>query len=310
MSDIFIGIDIGGTSTRFAAFDENLNVMTHRSFPTPVVPGDGGAALGALVVSALGDLVAGLGGRPVAGVGVGVPGVIDRSAGQVRLAINLGIDSEPLDLAACVAEVSPAPCRVDNDVSAAALGAWRMLGPGATDLAYLSIGTGIAAGIVLRGRLHTGSLGVAGEIGHFPVVPGGSRCECGLWGCLETVASGAALSRAWPVGDGRLTAEDLAESAEAGNPRARDVLQAFADHLAWAVHLLVITYGVDQVVIGGGVADAGTPLLDSVTAALQRLEERSSFVRLLALPRRVALKPDGPVGALGAALLPVFRDEA
>ena len=88
------------------------------------------------------------------------------------------------------------PTLVENDVNAAAFGASMVMG--CADLAYLSIGTGVAAGLIFDGRLRRGAHGVAGEIGHLPVDPGGPACECGQRGCLETVASGAAIARRWP----------------------------------------------------------------------------------------------------------------
>lgn len=297
---VLIGIDIGGTKTHAAAFDHDYKTLADVRIPTDT--GDP-ALVGSMVTDTIVELGDRIDGRGIDHIGIGIPGRIDRESGLVRQAVNLGIGDRPLDLAAHVASVSSAPCLVDNDVNVAALGARQLLDPDRADLAYLSIGTGIAAGVILDGRLHRGRLGVAGEIGHFPVDPEGPPCECGLRGCLEAVASGAAIARQWPGTNGLSPAQSLFRSATSGDERARAVLQSVTDHLARAVYLLAITFDVGRIVIGGGVADLGRPLLAEITAGLDTLASRSPFVRSLQLPSRVTLKPEGPVGAVGAAAL-------
>jgi predicted NBD/HSP70 family sugar kinase len=191
---------------------------------------------------------------------------------------------------------------VDNDVNVAAIGAAAALG--CRDLAYLSVGTGIAAGLLLGGRLRRGARGAAGEIGHLPVDPEGPVCECGQRGCLEAVASGPALARRWPPGHGAgSVSAALLDAAAAGDGDAIEVRDRVAGHLADAVALLAQTVDPDLVVLGGGVADAGDALLDAVIHALSVRADRSPVVAALELTGRVALVPDGvPVGALGAAL--------
>lgn len=300
-----IGIDIGGTKTHAAAFDQRLDPLAEVRVPTAA----GGAdEVSTLVVDTIAQLVDRIDGLPVAAIGVGIPGQVDQGTGAVRQAVNLGIGDEPLDLLAPIADVSAAPCRIDNDVNVAALGARQILDPEVDDLAYLSIGTGIAAGIVLGGRLHRGPRGVAGEIGHFPVVPDGPRCECGLRGCLEAVASGTAITRRWAGADGRSPAEALITAANSGDDRAQTVLEPITDHLATAIYLLAITYDVSHIVLGGGVADLGQLILDPIIAAVGRLEQQSGFVRSLELASRLVLKPAGPVGTIGAAVLATVED--
>ena len=112
------------------------------------------------------------------------PDVVDPLRGEVSHAVNLGIDGVPLALAERLGEVSGRRVVVENDVNVAALGVAALTGSG--DLAYLGVGTGLAAGIVLGGRLRRGARGVAGEIGHVSVDPAGVLCGCGQRGCLET----------------------------------------------------------------------------------------------------------------------------
>lgn len=299
---VIVGVDIGGTKIHAAAFDHKFQFVAEHRAPTNTGSAD---MVTSSVIGALAALASKLNGRPVDAIGIGIPGVVDPLAGSVRQAVNLGIDDEPLPLVKKLIDACGAPCAIDNDVNVAALGAHHLLRDqhDVSDLAYLSIGTGIAAGIILDGCLHRGHRGVAGEIGHFPVVTEGPECECGLQGCLEAVASGRAIARLWPATVNAGSAEALLLAAERGEPEAVAVLEPIAEHLARAIYLLAVTYDVDCVVIGGGVADLGELLLGTITASLRRLEMRSSFVRSLELPHRIVLKPAGPVGAVGAALL-------
>jgi predicted NBD/HSP70 family sugar kinase len=237
-----------------------------------------------------------------AAVGIGIPGLIDVTSGTVRHAVNLGVGATPLPLADRLAERVLAPVHVDNDVNVAAIGAAAALD--CRDLAYLSVGTGIAAGLLLGGRIRRGSRGAAGEIGHLPVDPDGPMCDCGQRGCLEAVASGPALARRWPAGEGATSvAGALLEAAASGDPLAVKVRDAVAGHLADAVAMLAQTVDPDRVVLGGGVAEAGTALVDAVRAALVDRARRAPVLADLDLPGRVSLVPAGvPVGALGAAL--------
>ena len=126
----------------------------------------------------------------VASVGVGVPGIV--AGGVVRHAVNL--DVRQMDLAAALRDELGVPVAVDNDVRAAALGAYAVRGG---SLAYLNLGTGIAAGIVVDGRVRSGSTGAAGEIGHVAIDPAGPECACGQRGCIEAFAGGAAIAHRW-----------------------------------------------------------------------------------------------------------------
>ena len=128
------------------------------------------------------------------GVGIGVPGLVDAERGAITLAVNLGVGTGGLALADRLRRRLQLPVVVENDVNAAALGAAAHLRLGRVDLAYLSIGTGLAAGIVLDGVLRRGPHNAAGEIGHVPVDLSGPICGCGQRGCLEAVASGSAIA--------------------------------------------------------------------------------------------------------------------
>ena len=130
----------------------------------------------------------------VAAIGVGVPGRVDPATGTVTLAVNLGWSN--LELGRRLEQRLGRPCVLENDVRAAALGLHRRRVVGdVDDLAYVAVGTGVSAGVILGGQLHRGVRGLAGEIGHVIAVSSGPACSCGERGCLETLVSGPAIAR-------------------------------------------------------------------------------------------------------------------
>lgn len=306
--EIVAGLDVGGTKTlAVAVLARTGTVLATVRRPTGTGNGD---RLLRSTGDVLGDLAAAAGLRPdgFAAVGVGVPGLVDRHAGTVRHAVNLGVGADPVGLVDHLGRLASAPVVVDNDVNLAAVGAAVALGCHG-DLAYLSVGTGLAAGLLLDGRIRRGAHGAAGEIGHLPVDPNGPVCECGQRGCLEALASGAAIAARWPSGDGEVAATTaLLAAAAAGDPAAVAVLDEVAGHLAGAVALLAQAVDPEVVVLGGGVTEAGTGLLDALRAALRRRAAHSPVLAALALADRVALLPPGtPAGALGAAAVARHR---
>jgi predicted NBD/HSP70 family sugar kinase len=239
--------------------------------------------------------------REFGAIGVGVPGAVDPASGRVAHAVNLGLDG--LALGDELAGRLGVRVRLENDVNVAALGAFHLLGHGPErSMAYLNLGTGLAAGLVLGGRLWRGSRGTAGEIGHIPVDPAGALCSCGQRGCLELLASGSAVARQWPTEHPR-PVQDLFEAAAAGDDLAIEVRTRFIDNVASAVRVLVLTVDVDDVVIGGGITSLGAPLLEAIREVLTAWSAQSDFLASLELPSRVVLAPAGPVASVGAALL-------
>jgi predicted NBD/HSP70 family sugar kinase len=312
-----VGIDIGGTKTAAVLLGADGRLGEQVRMPT----GFGAEEVVDTAVSAVERMsaLAGVGVADLGTIGIGIPGAVDGRTGRVAHAVNLGL--EGLDLGDRVAERLGVAVRIENDVKAAALGAHHLLGTsqrgstgdgpssngagsnGAGSMAFLNLGTGLAAGIVLDGRLLRGGGGVAGEIGHIPVDPHGARCGCGQRGCLETVASGGAITRAWPT-EHPLPAHDLFERAAAGDALAIEVRERFLGGVAAAVRILVLTTDVDVVVIGGGLSALGDPLVDGVRRVLDAWSADSAFLASLGLAGRVRVIPAGfPAAAVGAALV-------
>lgn len=304
-----LGIDIGGTKTAAVAIGADGGLSDQVRMPT-------GFGAEAVVATALRTVecmseLPGLRTASFTSIGIGIPGAVDSTTGRVEHAVNLGL--EGLDLGRRLSDRLGIDVRVENDVKAAALGAHHLLGMArgvdelgerrTTSMAYLNLGTGLAAGVVLDGRLLRGGHGIAGEIGHIPIDPAGVRCGCGQRGCLETVASGLAIARTWPTASEH-PARELFDAADAGDARAIAVREEFLSGVATAVRLLVLTVDVDAVVIGGGLAALGGQLLLGTRRILNRWAADSAFLASIDLAARVQVVPPGfPAAAVGAALV-------
>ena len=293
-----VGLDIGGTKTHGVVLGEDGTILAQVQGVHPTRRRRGGRDRGAGV---RGPRAGERSGAWTGRVGVGVPGLVDSERGMLRHAVNLDVNGDDLPLRDLLAERLGVPVVVENDVNAAALAACALVE--ADDVVYLSVGTGLAAGLVVDGRLRRGEHGAAGEIGHLPVDPAGEACGCGQTGCLETIASGRALARAWPTPDGPPAAA-LFAAAAAGDPAAVAVRDRFCWGVASAVRALGLTIDPERIVLGGGVAEVGEPLREQVVRQLRSLGEGSPFLASLGLADRLSMVPlHYPVAAVGAALV-------
>ncbi len=295
-----VGLDIGGTKTDAVAIGEDGHVAHTLRLPT----GFGAEVVLHTAVAAVHQLAAATGTAVAdfSSIGIGIPGAVDSESGRVSHAVNLGLAD--LELGALLHERLGRPVRVDNDVNAAALGAFHLQGLGSgQSMAYLNVGTGLAAGLVLDGRLWSGVSGVAGEIGHIPVDPQGPVCPCGQRGCLELYASGSAVARQWPSDD-PLPVRALFAAAASGDATAAAVRDRLLLGVAEAARILVLAVDVDDVVIGGGISRIGDELIEGVRGVIARWEADSAFVASLGLATRLRLLPaDFPAAAVGAAFV-------
>jgi predicted NBD/HSP70 family sugar kinase len=295
---IRVGLDVGGTKIDAVAVDPDGEILGRLRRPT----GWGEDAVLdniALAVGALAEQV-GISVSDIRSVGVGIPGLVDADSGLVLHAVNLGVDS--LDLAARAGRALGVPFRVENDVKAAALGAAALRGVSGS-MAYLNLGTGVAAGIVMDGRIWRGARGTAGEVGHISVDPNGRLCGCGQRGCIETFCGGGALARAWGR-PGALPVRDILDAADAGDQHAVTLRDDLYRGAAAAVRVLVLSADVETVIIGGGLTSLGERLETGIRHTLLAGAEASPFMRSLHLDERIEMLPAGsPAAAFGAALV-------
>ncbi|MBT2364819.1 ROK family protein [Streptomyces sp. ISL-10] len=238
-------------------------------------------------------------GRPAEAAGVAVPGIVDAENGIAVYAANLGWRDVPLR--ALLAErLGGVPVALGHDVRAGGLAEGRIgAGRGADRFLFVPLGTGIAGAIGIDGTIEAGAHGCAGEIGHVVVRPGGPECGCGRRGCLETLASASAVSRAWAdaAGDPDADAADCAKAVDSGDPAARRVWQDAVDALADGLVTALTLLDPRTLIIGGGLAEAGETLFTPLRAAV---EERVTFQQL---PDIVPAALGDTAGCLGAGLL-------
>ncbi|WP_374982574.1 ROK family protein [Streptomyces fradiae] len=295
-----IALDVGGTGMKAALVGADGALLHEARRATGRERGPD-----AVVASILGfaaDLLA-LGeeryGMRAEAAGVAVPGIVDPDGGIAVYAANLGWRDVPLR-ALLGERLGGLPVALGHDVRTGGLAEGRVgAGRGADRFLFVPLGTGIAGAIGIDGAIEAGAHGCAGEIGHIVVRPGGPACGCGQYGCLETLASASAVTRAWAEasGDPDADAADCAKAVESGDPQAlrvwRDAVDALADGLVTALTLL----DPRTLIIGGGLAEAGETLFTPLRAAVA---ERITFQRP---PVIVPAALGDTAGCLGAGLL-------
>ncbi|MCK9869926.1 MULTISPECIES: ROK family glucokinase [Nocardiopsis] len=279
-----IGVDIGGTKVAAGVVDPEGQILDKVKYPTP---SNDPQALADVVARAVGELCGRQEADAVRAVGVGVAGFVDEDRATVQVAVNLGLRDEPLR--DHVQERVGMPVVIENDANAAAWAEARFgAGRGSDHIVCITLGTGIGGGLVIDGALHRGRYGVAAEVGHYRMVPHGRRCACGNHGCWEQYASGRALvaeaqdlaltdpvaaERMLKLADGVIDQVEGHVITQAALEGDRAALECFAKVGEWAGHGLADLAAIldpECFVLGGGVSDAGSILLDPVRAAFAR----------------------------------------
>ncbi|MEV6268339.1 ROK family glucokinase [Kribbella sp. NPDC051936] len=278
-----IGIDVGGTKIAAGLVDETGAIIARTQRDTPA---DSTDATAAAICDAAAELIAA---HAVEAVGIGAAGFVSSDRSTVLFAPNLAWRDEPLG--ARVAAELNIPVVVENDANAAAWGEFAF--GAAKDVEHMvciTVGTGIGGGVVVDGELLRGANGVAAELGHMRVVPGGHRCGCGSRGCLEQYASGKALVR-----EGRAQAESgslaavqmlsvcgiadpaeltgpmITDAAMQGDPCAVELLEDLGRWLGEGVASLATIFDPTLVVVGGGVSAAKDLIMKSAVQAFERV---------------------------------------
>jgi glucokinase len=306
-----IGVDIGGTKLLAGVVGTGLEVH-HRTQRT--VAGLDQSALLDVAVDAIDQLHRSAGAAADA-VGFGIPCLIDNRTGRAVMAVNLALADIPF--AAVMAERLGLPVFVDNDANVATLAEHRAgAARGAREAVVLTIGTGIGGGLVLRGELYRGAIGVGAELGHTVIEADGPPCQgnCPNRGCLEALASGTALVREATrlaherpdsgLGRAHAAGQELAgplvtELAHDGDSAAIEVLALIGSRLGVAISSFVNVFNPEVVVVGGGVIAAGELLLGPARAevAARALPPSRDSVRIVAASFGVE------AGMIGAAAL-------
>lgn len=316
---VFIGIDLGGITLKGSLVAATGEIINETRIETE--QRNANALFGQLTEAALAlrdDKRAE--GRVVAGIGVGIPGLVNRKTNRIEVMPNLPGFSE-IDIKTELTKATGLRVILDNDANAAAYGELQVgAARGKREVFFVSLGTGIGAGLIINGKIYRGAGGFAGEFGHMTIDPEGIECACGNIGCLETIASGpnivrrtrerlyrdrtSSLSRLGIPRDREFTAEDIAHAARDGDEMAQVMMERTGMFLGIALAAVINLLNVEMVVMGGGVMEAGDLILKPTIKETRRRAFPPSFNSC----EIVIAKLGATAGMIGAAL--IARDQA
>lgn len=315
MDKKLLGIDLGGTTVKFAILTQNGEIQQKWSIDTNIL--DEGTHIVPDIVESINHHLALYEMKPeqFIGIGMGTPGSVDITKGTVIGAYNLNWKTlQPVK--EIIEKGTGIPFFIDNDANVAALGErWKGAGENDPDVVFVTLGTGVGGGIVMNGQLLHGAAGCAGEIGHITVDPEGFECTCGKRGCLETVASatgvvrvarqlaeeyagGSELKARLDNGED-ITSKDVFELAAKNDDLALRVVDKVTFYLGLACGNIGNTLNPSAIIIGGGVSAAGEFLRSRVEAYF----EQFTFPQVRNSTKIKLAELGNEAGVIGAASL-------
>ncbi|EHO51180.1 glucokinase [Lentilactobacillus kisonensis DSM 19906 = JCM 15041] len=321
MAKKLIGIDLGGTTTKFAFIDQGGNILAKWRIPTDI--SNAGSNIVPNIIKSISDQMRkeDYNAADFLGIGMGTPGAVNREKGTVVGAFNLGWKIvQPVG--ATISANLQLPIMIDNDANSAALGEfWKGAGDKADDVVFVTLGTGVGGGVVTNGHLVHGINGGAGEIGHITVQPGGYLCTCGKRGCLEQYASATGVVRIAKdlakqfTGKSRiielidsdegLTSKMVFYLADNGDILANQIVDRVCSYLGLALSHIGNTLNPENIIIGGGVSNAGNTLLQPTT----RYFQENAFPSVRDSTKLKLAQLGNDAGVIGAASLALqFRN--
>lgn len=291
MTDLYLGIDLGGTNVKIGVCTSEGESRGSVSIPTEAERGPADtiermAAAARKLMEKTGRARA---------CGSGVPGPLDLERRTLFRATNMpGWINVPYPQ--LLGERLGMPTFMENDANCAAWGEYIAgAGRGTRSLVLYTLGTGVGGGIVIHGELWVGASGAAGELGHMTIDPNGPLCGCGQKGCLEQYASATAVARRW----GKGSAKECFEAARRGDPEALAVVNWAAEALSMGLANMIHVLHPDVIVLAGGMAQAGDLLLGRVREGVRR-RVFPVFVEKIRIESSKI--PGDDAGWLGAAL--------
>lgn len=277
VDNLAIGVDIGGTKIAFAVVDKSGHTLAEHRIPT--IPEEGFSAVIDRIVEGIHHVTEQIN-RPIQGIGVGSPGLVNPVTGTCHHAVNLGWKDVPLRDELRRHLRLDIPIFVQRDTNAGTVGEWIFgAGRGEQNFAYVAIGTGLGLGAVSDEGLLLGSAFLAMEFGHVSLDPRGRRCTCGTRGCGEIYVSGVGLLAGYQehrqdypesalAKKANVTVNDIVAALQAGDPLAVAIGEEAADKLASVVACCVGTVDPGLFVIGGGL---GLALYDWLLPRLEKV---------------------------------------
>lgn len=309
-----IGIDVGGTNLRGALVDPDGKIINRMK-----IASDADKGIDA-VIDNLVRLIKGIGGgEEASAVGFGIPGIIDFKTGIITQAPNISNVNDYPIRDSLSRRLGGMNVIIENDANCAAVGEWWMgAGKDVVSLVMITLGTGVGGGIVLDGKLWRGADGFGGEVGHMTIYPGGPRCNCGNYGCLEVYSSATGIRRmvreALADPDTKTSLRELVKdedpgripevvmkAAQEGDRAALGIWEQFGTALGIGMASLVNILNVEMIVIGGGVSQAWDMFIDRALEELKRRALRAPAERVRVM-KSVLGDDEGIIGASYLAL--------
>lgn len=323
MDKKLIGIDLGGTTIKFAILTVDGEVQQKWSIETNIL--DEGCHIVPDIIESINHRIAlyEMKHEDFIGIGMGTPGSVDIEKGTVIGAYNLNWTKKQ-SVKSQIEKATGIPFVLDNDANVAALGErWKGAGENNPDVVFITLGTGVGGGIIAEGKLLHGVNGCAGEIGHVTVDPGGFECTCGKKGCLETVSSATGVVRVARhmseeyAGDSKLkqtiddgqdvSSKDVFDFAQSDDPFALMVVDRVCYFLGLAIGNVGNTLNPSSVVIGGGVSAAG----EFLRSRVQTYFEEFTFPEVRNSTQVKLAQLGNEAGVIGAASLALqFMEKA
>lgn len=290
---LHLGLDLGGTNLKWAVVERDPEARLLKTGRVPTDTRDGEQSVLKQMIEVAQTVLATTDG--ITSIGVGMPGVLDPTAGVTRFIPNIPGDWDGLPVIDEMTKGLRSPARLINDARAFALAEHGLgAGRGSASMLGITLGTGVGGGLILGGQLYLGHEGTAGEFGHQTILPDGPLCNCGNHGCLEALAKADAIAAAC----GQPGVEESVAAARDGDRRAQQGLRDAGRHLGIGVSNVVVLVSVDSIVIGGGIAAAGDMLLDPIRQELQLRVHVTDVARVKVVCGELGIW----AGAIGAAL--------
>ena len=311
----YVGIDLGGTNIVAGVVDENYNIISKASTKTncPRPEKEIADDMAKMALQAVKN--ANLGISDIEWIGIGTPGIANSATGIIERANNLGFVNTPM--VKYIKETIDKPVFIENDANAAAYGEFVAgAAKEARNAICVTLGTGVGAGIIIDGKIYSGSNYAGAEIGHTVIEVDGAECSCGRKGCFEAYSSATGLIRmskeameknpdsimnkmAQEKG-GKVTARTSFDAMRAGDKSAKEVVDKYIKYLAAGITNTINIFQPDILCIGGGVCNEGDPLLLPVKA----LVENEDFAKNSEKRTEIVIaKLGNDAGIIGAAFL-------
>lgn len=311
----YIGIDLGGTNIVAGVVNENYEIISKASTKTNLPRPEKEIAddMAKMAVKATAD--AGLTMDDIEWIGIGTPGIANSETGIIEYSNNLGFNNTPM--VKYISEATGKQAFVENDANAAAYGEYVAgAAKGAKNAVCITLGTGVGGGIIVDGKIYSGSNFGGAEIGHTVIEVDGPQCTCGRKGCFEVFSSATGLIRMTKEAmdadktsvmhkitldrKGKVSARTSFEAMRMGDPAAKAVVDKYIKYLAAGITNTINIFQPDVLCIGGGVCNEGDPLL----LPMKEIVKKEVYTRNSKKNTEIVIaKLGNDAGIIGAAFL-------